>query len=490
MIRITASSFLFCGLIACQTTSTPNLGTNPKNEATLTSTESQAWRKQVPKPGPEPQPQLPSFKRARLKNGLTIMVAEDHALPLLSMRVVIRGGSRSDPQDAAGLTAFSFSLLDEGAGDRDALAFSDAVADLGARFSAGADQDSGWISTGGLSRNRDAMMELLADAILRPHLEQADFDRTQNLAVASLMRRRGSPSGLAFEYLPGLLYGEKHSYGHPSSGTVESVGQFTLSQVRRHLPKVLTPWRACLIASGDISLDEANALAEKFLGKWKGTRRPAPKPPTLKAKPRSKITLIHKANSPQTMVILFRPIFGQGHDEQTALVVANQIYGGSFASRLNLFLREAKGYTYGARSTLSLRENVGAYFAYAKIKQDVTAPGLQAFFDEMAGMQKKPPTREEIQRAKDGLIRSLTGQFESTSAAASAAVNIFTYHLPLDRYAQLPGKYAALKDDAITQAVTDYMQGDVFDVILVGDAEKIQDAVKQLNLGPIKLITP
>ena len=483
------SCLLLSTLLACQSTNTPGPSEGTKVQ-TNTSTQSQAWRKAVPQPGPEPQPQLPVFQRGKLKNGMTIMVAEDRALPLLSMRVVIRGGSSADPQDAPGLSSFAYGLLDEGAGDRDVLAFSDALADFGLSFSSGANQDSGWVSVSGLSRNRETMMGLMADSILKPQLNKADFERVQKQTIAGLMQRRGSPSGLAFEYVPGLLYGKDHPYGHPATGTVESVEKFTLSRVRRHLPKILTPWRACLIVSGDINLEEATKMAEKFLGKWKGTRRPSPKPRALEATTRSKITLIHKANSPQTMVILFRPIFGQGDPADAPLTVTNQIYGGSFASRLNLFLREEKGYTYGARSTLSTRRNVGAYLAYAKIKQDKTALGLQAFFDEMSGMKEKPPSSEEINRAKNGLIRSLTGQFESINAAAGAAVSLFIYGLPLDYYAQLPATYAGVQESAVKKAIEDYLIGEVFNVVLVGDAEKIQAEVKKLKLGDVKLITP
>ena len=488
MIRRCLAILTATALVACQTPQTQTPSAKPSG--TETSTQSETWRKQMPKPGPEPQPSLPVFRRAKLKNGMTIMVSQNSVLPLVSFRLVIRGGSSADPQDAPGLTSFAFGLLDEGAGKRSALEFSDAIADLGASFSTGADQDSGWLSVSGLSRNQDEMMSLMADVLLRPSLSQKDFVRVQKQAVASLMQRRGSPGGLAFEYVPAMLYGARHPYGHPSSGTVESVGRFKLSQVRRHLPKLLTPHRACLIASGDISLEEATKIAEKFLGKWNGSARPEPKPPTVEPTKRSSVTLIHKPNSPQTMVIIFRPLFGHRHADETALVVTNEIYGGSFSSRLNLFLREEKGYTYGARASLSLRHNVGAYLAYAKIRQDVTGPGLQAFFDQMALLKTKSPSTEEIQRAKDGLTRSLTGQFESTGAAANAAETLFIYRLPLDRYAQMPQRYASVEKNAIDRAIERYLSSDVFHVVLVGDASKIQDEIKKLDLGPVKLITP
>ena len=450
----------------------------------------EAWRKAVPTPGPEPQPTLPVFERAQLKNGLTVMVIQNPTLPLVSFRMVIRGGSREDPQELPGLTAFSFGMLDEGADKLNALEFSDAVADLGASFSTGASQDSGFLSVSGLSRNRDAMLQLMSNALLKPRLEKKDFDRIQKQTVASLMRQRGSASGLAFEYVPALLYGEKHPYGHAPSGTVESVQKFSLKSVRRHLPKVLTPHRASFIASGDISLETATELAQKYFGQWKGTKRPVTAPPSKTATKRDRITLIHKDNSPQTMVILYRPMFGRGTPDEIATLVTNQIYGGSFTSRLNFVLREEKGYTYGASAFLSLRDKVGAYLASSKVRQDVTGPALTAFVDIMNSMKASPPTDNEIERAKNGLIRSLTGQFESINAASAAASSLFVYRLPLDRYAKLPQMYSGISKEKINETTEKYLVSDVFHIILVGDSKKIMKQVEDTKLGPVKLIVP
>jgi len=475
----------------CQTTSTTSSNSSGHSSGSATtSTQAEVWRKSVPKPGPQPQPTLPVFERAQLKNGLTVMVIQNRTLPLVSFRMVIRGGSREDPQALPGLTAFSFGMLDEGAAEMSALEFSDAVADLGASFSAGASQDSGYLSVSGLSRNRDQMLELMSNALLKPRLEKKDFRRIQEQTVASLMRRRGSASGLAFEYVPGLLYGDKHPYGHPASGTVESVKRLKLKHVRRHLPKVLSPHRASFVASGDVSLEEAKELAEKYFGQWKGTRRPVTAPPAKAATARERITLIHKDNSPQTMIILYRPMFGRGGSDEIAALVTNQIYGGSFTARLNFVLREEKGYTYGARAFLSLRDKVGAYLASSKVRQDVTGPALSAFVDIMDSMKSSPPTDAEISRAKDGLVRSLTGQFESINAASAAAESLFVYRLPLDRYAKLPEMYSGISREKVAEMTNKYLVSDLFHVILVGDSKKIMKQIKETNLGPVKLIVP
>ncbi len=450
----------------------------------------ESWRAQRPTVGDPRPPVLPTFEKSVLSNGMALYVAVEDALPLVSFRVVLKGGSTQDPPGKDGLTSLTFDMLEEGAGDLDALAFSDRVADLGAGFGAGASRDQGGVGVSGLTRNAEDMLALMADAVLRPRFAPKDFDRLKEKTIADLTRRRGSPQGLAPEYLPALIYGTDHPYGHPITGTLETVRTLTLDDAKTQYGRLFAPRHAALIAVGDVKLDEVKALAEKTFGSWKNKGADLAPVPARAAQARTRILVVNKAPSAQTVAFLGRPIFGRGHPDEFPVRLANAVFGGSFSSRLNMNLREAKGYTYGANSIADFRANVGQLLTYAALRQDVTAAGLKEFFLEIEGLTKRPPTPEEVSEAKNGAVRSLTGRFQSIQATASAASGLFVYDLPLDYFARLPSQYEQASLEAIRQAAKHYFVTDQMQVLLVGDAKAVVPKLKAAGLGPVEVVEP
>lgn len=476
-------------LAACASSTPATPPPTPASAPTATSTAAAVapvpWRSTPPTPGPAAEPVLPVFAREKLPNGLTVIAAQNRALPLVSLMLVVRGGSATDPEGRYGQTALAFELLGEGAGERDALAFSDAVADLGARFSTGADQDQGTIAISGLSRHKDEMLGLLADVALRPRLDKSDFERMQKQTLAQLVRQRGAPEGLAFEFVPEMVFGARHPYGHPANGVEATVAKLDLSQTRRHLAKLLVPSRTALIAVGDIDIQEAVKLAEKHLGRWKGPNTRVAPHAAVPPSAREKIHFVHMEAAPQTMIVFARPAFGRGHADEVPLLVANEVFGGSFTSRLNMNLREAKGYTYGARSSPSMRHGAGSMLAYSKVRADATAASVKEFVGELAGMAARPPSDTELERAKDGLIRSLPGAFETIGASASAAASLFVYDLPLDRYARRAAEVQAIGRDDVARVALEYLDPARMQILLVGDTQRWLADVEGLGLGPV-----
>lgn len=449
--------------------------------------DSEKWRDVIPR-SENRQPRLPAFKSSKLKNGLTLIVpAEKSLLPIVAFQLVTRGGSALDTPDKAGVTALVYAMLSEGAGKRDALQYSDAVADLGANFVAASDRDRGSASIGGLSRNSDAMVALLAEASLSPKMEAKDFERRKSQQLAALIAARGSPDGLAFQAIPPLIYGKDHPYGHPPTGTPETVQPITLDDVKKALPRVIAPERSALIAVGDITLEDLTKLAEKHFGKWKGAQTPMAEIAPVEVKPRNEVVVINKNNSPQTMTLVGRAIFGRGDPDEAAMTVTNAVYGGTFTSRLNMNLREDKGYTYGAGSQSQYRIGAGVFLAFSAIRADVTAPGLSEFFKELDGMVKKPPTDDEVDLAKNGLILALPGQFERATAAAGAAASIYVYDLPLDYYVGLVERIEAVDPSKVEEMAKKHLDPKLMTVLLVGEAPKIKDDVEKLGLGKVEV---
>lgn len=463
---------------------------SPAWAETFTVPKEEAWRAARPKPGAPREPALPTFQKATLSNGLTLLVAENQALPLVSFSLVIKGGAAVDPPGKAGLMSLTYAMLDEGAGDLDALAFADRLADLGAGFGAAGDRDSGALSISGLSRNSDPMLGLLALAAMQPRLQAVDFERVKAQTLAAMERRRSSPQGLAFEELPGILYGADHPLGHPPTGSPTSVSPLTLDDVKAQHAKVFGPKSAALIVSGALGLDAAKALAETHFGKWQSGAEPPPAIPGKQAEARKSVIIIDKAPAPQTVAILARPIFGRGHPDEVPLTLANVIFGGAFTSRLNLNLREDKGYTYGAGSQAIFRQGVGAFVAMSALRQDATAAGLKETIKELEGMKKKPPTKAEIDDAKSSLIRSLTGDFETNGAIAGAAAGIFVNDLPLDYFQKLPERYAKVSVADIRRVSSAYLAPNLMKVVLVGDQAVIGPTLAPLKLGTLEVRKP
>ena len=445
-----------------------------------------AWRSQRPDVPPPVTPVLPTFEQATLPNGLTLLVTHLDALPMVTFNLVSKGGATFDPPAKAGLTSLTYDLLEEGAGALDALAFSDAVADLGAEFGAGADRDSAGVHMGGLARHADAMLGLLADAVIRPRLQAPDFERKKAQTIATLLQRRGSPQGLAFEKIPALIYGPAHPYGHPPTGTPETVQGLTLDDVKAHYARIFGPKSSALVVAGALTLAEATALAEAHFGAWAPEgATPPPAVPAVAAKTRKTVTLVDKPGAAQTMMVVGRPLFARGHPDEDALKLANEVFGGSFSSRLNMNLREDKGYTYGASGQASFRTGAGVFIAYSALRADVTAPGVKETMAELAAMKKRPPTTEELEMARSGLIRSLPGQFESTGAVAGGAASLFVYSLPLDYFARLGARYTAVDLAAVRKAAATYLAPGAMQILLVGDRGAVEKPVKALGLGKL-----
>ncbi len=450
----------------------------------------EAWRAERPVAGEPRAPVLPSFEKAVLPNGLTVLVAEQRGLPLVSYRLVIKGGSSQDPEGQAGLTDLTFAMLQEGADDLDALAFSDRIADLGAYFGVGADRDEGSAGISGLARHRETMMSLLASAVLRPRMTEADFDRLKNKTLAGLVRRRGSPRGLASEFFPKLIYGAQHPYGRPISGVPETVQALTLEDVKAQYGRLVAPRHAALIAVGDVDLASTQALAKSLFGDWNSAGEDLKPVPAVKARRRRSVMIVDKPKTPQTFVMFGRPLFGRGDANEIRLRLANLVFGGSFASRLNMNLREDKGYTYGANSAVSLRTGAGAFVGYSEVRSDVTVEALREMFRELKGLRERPASAEEVRDAKLSRVRSVTGQFQTIGASASAASAIFVYDLPLDYFSELPNRYEAATLEEVRAAATGYLKPQLMHILLVGDAQAMRRKLQAARFGRIRTVEP
>ena len=442
-----------------------------------------SWRATRPEPGKPSDLILPKFESNTLKNGLKIYVVSNSKLPIVQLSFINMGGAALDPKDKPGLGQITYEMLDEGAGDKDTLAFADAVSDLGANIHATGSRDHGTISISGLSKHKNALIQLLAESIRKPRFDASAFDRVKKQKLASLKRQLASLMGLASQKFPSLIYGPDHAFGRPSSGTPDSIGQITLDDVKKQYEVLLQPQRSAFIAAGDITLEEATTLAQKAWSDWKTTNKIDVNITAVEAHKRKQIIILDKPKSPQTLILMGRPVFSKGDKQEIPLEVANEAWGGLFSSRLNMNLREDKGYTYGASSSLSLYQGTGSFLAYAKVETKYTAASIKEFFKELKDLTHKPLSAEEIQRVKDGIIRGLPSRFQGIGRTAGAGSNLFIYNLPLNYYSQYIDQIQNIKMPDVQKVVSEFLKEEMMQVLLVGDAELIS---KDLQAAEIK----
>jgi zinc protease len=451
--------------------------------------EQQNWRKNVPPAGPVTAFRLPVPKTFTLKNGLSVYVVENKELPVLSASLITRAGSENNAPAQAGLATLTAVLLNEGTQTRSATQLANDTESIGARILTSATMDGASATINLLSNNADAGLDLLSDVVQHPAFKPEDLERIRKQRLVGIAQESDSALATARRVGPRLLYGDQ-PYGESLVGTLESVRAITHNDITSFYAGHYGSADSALIFAGDISLDEAKRLTERYFGKWTGTASaavtlpPAPEPPSLR------IAIVDKPGAPQTALFAYGLGIPITTPDLQAVNVMNYTLGGAFASRINMNLREVHGYTYGARAIFSTYRDGGPFFAGGLVKTDVTGPAAQQLMLELRRIQTEPPTPAELKQAKDSRIQSLPGQFETVEATSTAMSSIFLYKRPLDYYATLPAAYLAVTPEAVERVAKSDVHPDHLIIVAVGDRTKIEPSLKELNLAPIEYVDP
>ena len=446
----------------------------------------EAWRNETPKPGPSKPLQLATPVSATLSNGLTLILSERRGLPIVAANLVLKTGSDANPLEKPGLANFVAAMLDEGTATRNALQIADQVAQLGASLTTGSSMDATTASVRSLTKNFGPTLDILADVVLHPSFPAEEIERQRASRLAGLVQQRDNPAQVAALVMASALYGTKHPYGYAEVGTEASVKAVTRGDMDGFWKQNFVPNNAALVVAGDISLPELRALAEKSFGSW---ARGTPAQPNLGAPSTTaaRIVIVDKAGSPQTQVRVAGIGAARSSPDFRPMQVMNIALGGLFSSRINMNLREAHGYTYGASSGFSFRRAAGPFQVASGIRTDVTAPAVDEIFKELRGMVERPLTEDELTKAKDAMANSLPGAFESSANAVGNFSNVFIYDLGLDYYTKYAAQVNAVTRDQTLTMAKKYLDPSKMVVIAVGDRAKIEAELKKLNLGAIEV---
>ncbi|WP_224240539.1 M16 family metallopeptidase [Hyalangium gracile] len=475
-------------LASCATTppaeTKPAPAPAPQAEAPRTE-DPEAFRARMPGTGKSPELVLPVFEQVKLENGLTVLVNSRRELPLVFLGVAFAAGGAQDPAGQWGLADISYRMLLEGAGGKDTVALDNAFADLGVSPSVSVSADGAMVGARVLTRHVDKALSLLSDVARRPTLAQKDFERRKKQQQADLVRRLGIPWFLASLAYQQAVFGAHHPYGHPVSGVPATLDKLTLQDVKRFYQKNVGPKAAALVVVGDVTKEQAVEWARKYFGDWKGEAVPPPVPPAPPAPPREALRVVYKPGLEQTFVMVGRPGIAAGHPDEYALDLATTVFGGFFGSRLNMNLREAKGYTYGASASSESRLGVGPLTAYSSVRANVTGPAVAEFVRELNELKSRPITSKELEAAREGLIRSYPGFFETVQWVGANAASLFFKRLPMDEFSrQIAGLEKATPAE-VQRVAEAYLNPAAMQIILVGDPDVLQQQVATLNLGKL-----
>lgn len=444
-------------------------------------------RTKAPQLGGPPTLRLPKVHTERLANGLELAVVEMHEVPVVDVTLLVRAGSVRDPRDLPGLATFTANMLDEGAGRRDALAIADEAAYLGATLSASAGAENAFVRLHATKRRIGPALDLMADVVLRPAFADSEIVRQRELRKNALIQLRDQPTQIAPIAFNAIVFGDDHPYGRPAGGTEASTEKLDRTRVAEFYGSYFRPNNAKLLVVGDVTPAEARTLVESRFGTWEAREvaaLPAPAAPASRART---FYLIDKPDAPQSVIRIGHVGVPRSTEDFYALRVMNTILGGSFTSRLNMNLRETRGYTYGASSTYDMRRIAGPFFAGASVVTAKTDSALIEFFKELRTIRDEPVPETELAKAKAYIALGLPSDFETTSGTANQLIDLLAHDLPLDTYDQYIPRIQAVSAADIQKVARRHLDPDQFAVVVVGDRKTIADGIQALGEGPIVL---
>ncbi len=457
----------------------------------LKAAETGVDRSKLPDAGIPPAARFPKLERATLGNGLEIVLAERHAVPLVTFNLTLDAGYAADQFGPAGTADLAMSMLDEGTAKRNALQISDELAGLGANLRTGSDLDSSSVFLSALKSKLDASLQIFADVVLHPSFPASDFERLKKLQLAQIEEEKSSPFGMALRVFPALLFGQGHAYANPftGSGYESTVSKITREDLVKFHQTWFKPNYAKLIVAGDTTMAEIRPKIEALFKDWAKGTAPKKNIQTVEAKDRKAVYIIDKPGALQSVVLAGLPAPARTPADEVAIEAMNNIVGGDFTARLNMNLREDKHWSYGAGTFIAGTKAQRPLLAYAPVQTDKTKDSLVEIMKEMSDIVgPRPATGPELDKAKDLATRTLPGQWETMGAVGASIGEILRYGLPDDYFTTYPDKVRALKLDDVTAAAKKVVRPEKLTWVVVGDRAKIEPEIRSLGWGEIRYL--
>ena len=462
-------------------------------EGELAASETETDMTIEPSAAPEPSFTPPTIQNAELSNGMKLMLVENQSLPLLQINLVVKSGWAADPKDRPGAGALTAEMLNEGTKSRSALDISDQAALLGANLGSDSYFDYSTVSLNVLKENLDKGLDLMSDITLNPTFPQTELDRLKKSYLGRIQQESKQPFTTAIKAFYYELYGPNHPYAQPytGSGTEESIKAITRADLEDYYHANYMPNNAVVVVVGDISLAEAKDKLEKAFRKWQPGQVSQHTIANAEPLKKTKVCIIDKPGAAQSVIVIGNLTISRENPDYTTLEVANHVLGGQSTARLNMNLRQDKGYTYGSYSFISSRKGQGSFACYAQVQTEVTKPALAEFMKELNGITGTIPiTQTELKNSEDNLTKGFPQDFQTFPGIAAQMNSIATFNLPENEWQTYISRINSVDINAAEAAARKYIHPDQLLIVVVGDKEKIEPGIKELNLGDIVYLDP
>jgi zinc protease len=435
--------------------------------------------------------EFPTVEHAKLKNGIDVAYVRREGVPVTRVSVSFDAGNAADPKDKLGLQSLTLALLDEGTKTRSSIQLAEEKERLGASIGAEASMDRTDVGLSALTPNVAPSLDLLADILRNPAFAPEEVERVRGQQLAGIAAEMTEPRSIALRTLPPLLYGAAYPYGVPFTGTGDPavVKTVTRNDMIAFQQKWLRPDNARIFVVSDAPLADLLPALNESLGTWKARGKPGKKDfsGAIPA-PRPRIVLIDRPGSPQSVIFGGQILPTKGTEEIIDLLSANDVLGGNFLSRMNMDLRETKGWAYGVRGSVNRVVERVPYIVYAPVQADKTGPSIAALVTDMKEfLGPKGVTPAELERTINGSIRELPGSFETSTDVLGAMERNALYGRPDDYYDHITALYrkqTAADLDKAARAVIDPAK---MTWVVVGDAKLVKPQLDALGM-PVEMM--
>ena len=422
-----------------------------------------------------PEVKIPEYKSFELENGLKVFVIENNKIPRVTFRLVLD----RDPifeGDMAGYTSITGQLLRRGTKTRTKAELDEEIDFIGASLGT----SSSAVTAGGLSKYTEKIIELMSDVVLNADFKQEELDKIKKQTISGLVTEKDDPDAISSKMTNMIVFGAKHPYGEFT--TPETVGNITLEKCKEYYNKFYVPNIAYMAVVGDISVDDAKELVEKYFGKWQKKEVPAFKYKKAKAPLVRKVSLIDRPSSVQSVVSVSYPVkLKKGSKDYVTAKLLNQILGGSGTARLFMNLREDKAYTYGCYSSLSDDELIGSFSAGCKVKNAVTDSAVTEILYEMKKIRNEKVTEEELNNTKNFMAGTFAMSLEKPQTIATMALNTAINNLPKDYYNNYVKAINSITLEDVQRVAKKFIKPAKAHVVVVGSGDEVGENLKALS---------
>ena len=454
---------------------------NPREEVSPAETEIDRFQK--PGPGRKRSFEPPTPRRLRIAGGLDLLVVEKHEVPLIAAGLYFPGGSVLDPSGLPGMSSMSGRVMTEGTKKRSSTQIAQESDFIAAQPNVGIDRENVFVSTEALTRHWERALDLLADVIENPTFPGEEIERVRKERITDLHRLRDDANAVAERVANGLLFGRETPHGHPISGREEAIAALARDDLVSQHERLFVNARPTFLVVGDVDTEKVAKQLESAFSGWRKQEGGAARVDATAQREPTRIYLVDKPGAAQSVISASQVSVPRLHPDFQPLMVMNMAFGGQFTARLNMNLREDKGYTYGYRAGFDWRRPVSTFRAGGSVQTGVTREALSETLKEFRDLVGgRPITPEEFEKAQLGMVRSFPPTFETPSQVLRRLLDIAHFELPDNHFSGQVARIEAVTLEDANRVAREHVDPECLSIVIVGDRAAIEGPLSELGL--------